>query len=147
MESTQPKILLVEDNPDDAELTGIAIERVDLLEETLWVQDGAEAIAFLKGENSYKPSTYREDLSLILLDLKLPKLNGFEVLEYVRSSEFKYLPVCVLTSSGVNDDIKQALDLGANSYVVKPIDFQKQANNLRSICDFWLNVHQKLEEE
>ncbi|MGB1033169.1 MAG: response regulator [Flavobacteriales bacterium] len=142
MNAEEPIILMIEDNPDDAELTGIALDRIDMLEKTLWIADGALAMDFFMGQGDYNSPTRLSQLKMVFLDLKLPKLNGFEVLERLRRMEaFQHLPVSILSSSAVEDDFKHAMSLGANSYLVKPIDFKAQALYIRKAVEFWTTVH------
>ena len=142
MNAKEPTILMIEDNPDDAELTGIALERINMLEETLWISDGALAMDFFSGKGKFINPDRLSKLKMVFLDLKLPKLNGFQVLERLRAiNEFEYLPVTILSSSVVQDDFKHAMNLGANSYLVKPIDFKTQALHIRKAIEFWTTVH------
>lgn len=137
--NSSPKILLIEDNEDDAELTQIALKKTKRNDLVYWVKDGAEALDFLLGRGSYKEKHWRSDLKLIFLDLKLPKQNGFEVLKELNynGSNFE-IPICVLTSSNVESDIEKAYRLGANSYIVKPIDFKEHVHSVNKAVNFWL---------
>lgn len=131
------KILLVEDNPDDIKLTQRAFNKCNLCEdsyELVVVKDGAEAIEYLN--TSVLPK-------LILLDLKLPKMNGFEVLDYIRSDErTKLIPVIILTSSREEKDVKKAYRLGANSYIRKPVNFNRFYKLTQEIGNYWLNINE-----
>jgi len=137
--TSSPKILLIEDNEDDAELTKIALKRTNRQDLVYWVKDGAEALDFLLGRGTYEVEHWRSDLQLIFLDLKLPKQNGFEVLEVLKHTGSKFnIPICVLTSSNVESDIEKAYQLGANSYIVKPIDFKEHLESVNKAVNFWL---------
>lgn len=137
--NSSPKILLIEDNEDDAELTQIALKKTKRNDLVYWVKDGAEALDFLLGRGSYKEKHWRSDLKLIFLDLKLPKQNGFEVLEVLKYTVNNFvIPICVLTSSNVESDIERAYLLGANSYIVKPIDFKEHLESVNKAVNFWL---------
>lgn len=137
--NSSPKILLIEDNEDDAELTKIALRKTKRNDLVFWVKDGAEALDFLLGRGAYEAKHWRSDLKLIFLDLKLPKQNGFEVLEVLKYTGGNFnTPICVLTSSNVESDIEKAYKLGANSYIVKPIDFKEHLESVNKAVNFWL---------
>lgn len=135
--NTSPKILLIEDNEDDAELTSIALAKAGRKELMHWVKDGAEALDLLLGRNNYTEDHWRKNLTIVFLDLKLPKQNGFEVLQMLTHMTPPSPPICVLTSSNVESDIEKAYALGANSYIVKPIDFKEHINSVNKAVDFW----------
>lgn len=142
MESTTTEVLLVEDNPHDAELTMIALRKRGVDEHVFLVRDGAEALDYLFARGRYESRTVTP-LKLVLLDLKLPKLNGFEVLEAVRNHpEFITMPVVIHSSSAVEADIKRAYELGANSYIVKPINFHEHSIALSEAVYYW-KTHNK----
>ena len=122
------RILLVEDNPDDRELMMIALKENRLANEVLMAKDGEEAIEILEGD---------EDFALILLDLQLPKIDGHEVLRFIRSKT-RRVPVVVLTSSDEDRDIVESYDLGANSYVRKPVAFDEFLEATRQLGMYWL---------
>ncbi len=131
-------ILLVEDNAGDAELTVRALRRSHVLNELVVVRDGAEAIDYLlaRGPHAASPPPLPQ---LVLLDLKLPKVDGLEVLRVVRASERGALvPVVVLTSSVEEDDVVQSYGLGANSYIRKPVDFGQFVDAVRQLGLYWL---------
>ncbi len=134
---TSPKILLIEDNEDDAELTSIALRKAGRKDLMHWVKDGVEALDLLLGRKNYVEDHWRKDLNVVFLDLKLPKQNGFEVLQLLRETKTSTPPICVLTSSNVEGDIEKAYALGANSYIVKPIDFKEHINAVNKAVDFW----------
>lgn len=132
-------ILLVEDNPDDVALTLRALKRNNLLNEVVVVHDGAEALEYLFGKGKYDG----RDLSLmpvvVLLDLNLPKIGGLEVLKQIRSDELtRLLPVVILTSSKEERDMVESYSLGANSYIIKPVDFNQFMEAVRQLGLYWL---------
>lgn len=129
-------ILLVEDNPDDEALTLRALRSSNIANEVVVVHDGAEAIDFLLGPN-------RGDLhrlpEIVLLDLNLPKVNGFEVLKRIRSDpRTQSLPVVILTTSDEDRDLVESYKLGANSYVQKPVDFEEFRKAIKQLGMYWL---------
>ncbi len=129
------KILLVEDNPDDIELTTRAFRKNNLLNQIDIAKDGAEAIKHLK-EN-------RELPTVVLLDLKLPKVSGLEVLEFIRKNEStKFLPVVILTSSKEERDLIESYKLGANSFVRKPVNFDEFMNAVKELGLYWLLLNE-----
>jgi len=131
MQKSKP-ILLVEDNPDDVDLTIRAFRRNNVSNEIIVARDGVEAIDYLMGENTSLPI-------IILLDLKLPRVDGKEVLRKIRSTErTKLLPVIILTSSREEEDIIDSYNLGANGYVRKPVDFLEFTEAIKALGLFWL---------
>jgi two-component system, response regulator len=125
------EILLVEDNPDDAELTMVGLERHNLANGLVIASDGVEALELLTGEHA-------TPFAFVMLDLKLPKLSGQEVLERVRADpRTRTLPVIVLTSSSQEDDMIDSYNNGANSYVRKPVDFNEFANAVAQLGLYW----------
>lgn len=136
-------ILLVEDNPDDAALTLRAFKKVNIANQVIVCSDGAEALDFLFGRNSYADRDPSIQPSVILLDLKLPKIDGLEVLQALRTSEHtRHLRVVVLTSSREEQDIIQSYDLGANSYIRKPVDFDKFLTAVGQLGLYWLLLNE-----
>jgi CheY-like chemotaxis protein len=133
------EILLVEDNPNDVELTLHAFKENNLANQLHVVRDGAEALDFIFGQGTYagrSPSTHPK---VILLDLKLPKVDGLEVLRQIKADErTKTIPVVVLTSSREERDIVESYQLGVNSYIVKPVDFDGFADAVRHLGMYWL---------
>lgn len=130
-------ILLVEDNPKDLELTLIALERSQLANEVIVVRDGAEAMDYLNCQGNYakRPSG---NPAVILLDLKLPKVDGLEVLRYIRqAATLKSIPVVMLTSSKEEQDLLRSYELGVNAYVVKPVEFQEFVSAIADLGVFW----------
>lgn len=135
-----PDLLLVEDNPDDVELTLRAFKRARLANPVHVACDGVEALEFLFAQDG----TARAVLPrVVLLDLKLPRVNGLEVLARIRANEkTKRLPVVVLTSSREEADILKAYDLGVNSYIVKPVEFEKFVAAVGEVGLYWLTLNQ-----
>ena len=140
-EPDQLEILLVEDNARDAELTLRAFRKNHLANHVQVARDGAEALAILheRGDEGTPPPRPR----VILLDLKLPKIDGLEVLRQLKADpRTKSIPVVVVTSSNQDPDIKTAYELGANSYVVKPVDFEACMATMRDLGFYWLVINQ-----
>ncbi len=132
------QILMVEDNPDDIELTMEALKDAKVGNILNVVKDGEEALAYLRGEGRFQGSS-RPDL--ILLDLNMPKKDGREVLKEIKSHpSLKRIPVVILTTSQAEEDILNTYDLHANCYITKPVDFSQFLKVVRSIEDFWLTV-------
>lgn len=137
-------ILLVEDNPDDIELTILAFEKNNFANDIKVVEDGEEAIHFLSGKNDEGISKFGYP-ELILLDLKLPKVNGHEVLKEIKADKkTKRIPVVILTSSQEEEDIIKGYDLGANSYVRKPIDYQDFVEVVNNLGVYWLAINKNI---
>ena len=135
-------ILLVEDNPDDVDLVRHAFRRAGVEATLQVVSRGDEAVAYLSGEPPFADRIAHPLPRLILLDLKLPRMSGFEVLTWIRGYEAtQYIPIVVLTSSDQNGDIQRAHRLGANSYLTKPVARDRLVSMLRSIDDYWLKHH------
>ena len=136
-------ILLVEDNPQDAELTVRAIKKRNLANPIFVVEDGVEALDFVFSRNAYADRSASRPPKVIFLDLKLPKVNGLEVLEAIKADEqTSSIPVVVVTSSREDPDIKQAYALGANSYIVKPVDFDAFVDVMSNLGFYWLLVNE-----
>jgi CheY-like chemotaxis protein len=132
------KILLVEDNPADAELTLDALQDAGIVNQVQWVKDGAEALDVLFGHGA-KAAAEGTDLRLIMLDLRLPRVDGLEVLRAIRADvRTKRLPVAVLTSSREESDVVRAYDLGANSYIVKPVDSEAFMKVVKELGLYWM---------
>ena len=132
-------ILLVEDNPRDEALTLRALKKSNILNEVVVARDGVEALDYLFGRGAYSESASRPLPQLVLLDLKLPKIDGIDVLRRIRAGErTRTIPVVVLTSSQEERDIVECYELGANSYVVKPVDFDRFYRTVSDIGAYWL---------
>ena len=139
---TEKTILLVEDNPDDEALTLRALKKNNIFNAVVVARDGAEALDYLFGEGSYAGRDLDHMPGVILLDLKLPKIDGLEVLRRVRSEpRTRLLPVIVLTSSVRDQDIAESYGLGANSYVRKPVDFEQFTEAVRQLGLYWLIIN------
>lgn len=137
------EILLVEDNPNDAELTLRALKKHNVTNKIVTVKDGAEALEFIYGTGAYSHRKGNESLKVILLDLKLPKVNGLEVLRRIKSEKMtKTIPVVVLTSSKEDKDIEDCYQLGVNSYIIKPVDFSNFAQAVSNLGLYWLLLNQ-----
>ena len=135
-------ILLVEDNPDDEELTLLSLRKHNLAHEIIVVRDGVEAIDFLFGQGAYANRETSRMPSIVLLDLKLPKLDGLGVLKRLRADErTRMLPVVVLTSSSQDADVIASYNLGANSYVRKPVEFGAFVEAVSSLGLYWATVN------
>ena len=139
MECDEIEILLVEDNPTDAELTIRALKKKNLANKLVWVKDGAEALDFLFATGDYAERS-KEDLpKLVLLDLRMPKVDGLEVLQKIKSDErTKKIPVVVLTSSKEDEDIVESYKLGVNSYVSKPVEFDEFTKAVSTLGLYWI---------
>jgi len=136
-------ILLVEDNPDDEELTMRALKKNNLVNEIIVARDGLEALDYLFGQGQYASRDVKLMPQVILLDLKLPKLDGLGVLRRLRGDErTKLLPVVILTSSNEEKDRIDGYNLGANSYVRKPVDFNQFSEAARQLGLYWLVLNE-----
>jgi two-component system, response regulator len=139
----QRLILLVEDNDDDVELTLRALRRNRVANRVDVVRDGAEALEYLFATGSYAGRDVRDTPNLVLLDLKLPKVGGLEVLERLRGDpRTRRLPVVILTSSNVESDLARSYDLGANSYIRKPVDFTQFMEAVNQLGLYWLVLNE-----
>lgn len=142
-EINQVEILIVEDNPSDAEMALRAFKKNNLTNKILVVEDGEEALDYLFSKGQYATKNKDSRPKIILLDLKLPKINGLEVLKEIKSHpETKIIPVIVLTSSKEESDIIESYQLGVNSYIVKPVDFEKFVEAVRDLGFYWLLLNQ-----
>ena len=132
-------IFLVEDNPSDIELTRRALEKGNVGNKLIVVEDGKEALDYLLGEGSYLGRDVLDLPALTLLDLKLPKVPGLEVLRRIKEDyRLRRMPVVILTSSLEEDDIAAGYDIGANSYIRKPVDFRQFAETIKYLGLYWL---------
>ena len=132
------EILLVEDNPTDAELTLRALRKGNLANHITWVKDGEEALDFIFRTGNYAERP-NENPKLILLDIKLPKVDGIEVLKRIKSDDrTRIIPVVMVTSSAEGRDITESYKLGVNSYVVKPVDFEQFSDTLSKAGFYWM---------
>ena len=136
-------ILLVEDNPRDEALTRRALKKSNIVNEVVAARDGVEALDYLFGTGKYAGRDMSIMPQLILLDLKLPKVNGLQVLQKIREEErTRRLPVVVFTSSSEEEDMIKSYDLGANSYVRKPVDFEQFLEATRQLGLYWLVLNE-----
>ena len=143
MTNTEVEILLVEDNMNDAELAIRALHKSKIANKIVHLKDGASALDFLFGKGEFEGRNVNHKPKVILLDLKMPKVDGMEVLEKVKSDEFtKNIPVVVLTSSKESPDIEKAYALGANSYIVKPVEFDGFIKAISELGFYWLILNQ-----
>lgn len=139
MDHADKTILLVEDNPDDEALTLRALKKNNILNDVVVARDGAEALDYLFGTGAYEDRDARAQPQLVLLDLKLPKIDGLEVLQRLRSDErTRLLPVVILTTSKEDRDVVASYTLGANSYIRKPVDFDEFMEAVRQLGLYWL---------
>jgi CheY-like chemotaxis protein len=136
------RILLVEDDPKDVELTLTALEEYNLANEVVIARDGEEALDYLYCRGSFATRS-SDKPAVLLLDLKLPKVDGLEVLQQIKSDEnFKMIPVVVLTSSREEKDMVSSYKLGVNAYVVKPVDFHEFVNAIKELGIFWAVINE-----
>jgi CheY-like chemotaxis protein len=137
-------VLLVEDNPNDAELTLHALRRNNLVNGIDHVRDGEEALDYLYGRGKYDDRDLRSLPKVILLDLKLPKVDGMDVLRTIKADpQLKNIPVVVLTSSREEKDIVNSYDLGVNSYIQKPVDFQQFTEAIAQVGYYWVILNER----
>jgi two-component system response regulator len=137
------EILIVEDNPRDAELTLRDLKKNNLANNVLIAEDGAEALDFFFCRGKFEKRNILTPPKVVLLDLKLPKISGLEVLRLVKSDKrTSHIPIVVVTSSKQEPDMVEAYELGANSYVVKPVDFDQFLNAMSSLGLYWLLVNE-----
>jgi two-component system, response regulator len=143
MENIEVEILLVEDNPSDAEMTIRALKKNNLANKIVHLKDGSEALDFFFGHGQFEGRNTANKPKVVLLDLKMPKVDGIEVLRKVKSSELtKMIPVVVLTSSKEDPDIQACYDLGVNSYIVKPVGFDSFIKAVSELGLYWLLLNQ-----
>jgi two-component system response regulator len=139
------EILIVEDNPNDAEMTMRALRKNNLANHVFIAEDGVEALDFFFCRGKFEKRTFKHPPKVVLLDLKLPKVSGLEVLKIVKEDKrTSHIPIVVVTSSNQEPDIKEAYALGVNSYVVKPVDFEQFVNAMSSLGLYWLLVNEAL---
>jgi CheY-like chemotaxis protein len=144
MEKEPIDILLVEDNPDDSELTTHALVEGNGAIHLMHLKDGVEALNYIFAKRTYDKQKIQNNLRLVLLDLKLPRMDGLEVLRKIREDErTRTLPVVILTSSREKRDIAEAYKLGVNSYVVKPVGFDNYVKTISSLAMYWSVVNEK----
>jgi CheY-like chemotaxis protein len=140
--STLGRILIVEDDPNDVELTLTALEEYNLANEVIVTRDGEEALDYLYCRGNFSARS-NDNPAVLLLDLKLPKRDGLEVLRQIKSDEkLKLIPVVVLTSSHEEKDVVASYKLGVNAYVVKPVDFHEFVNAVKELGIFWAVINE-----
>ena len=136
-------ILLVEDRAEDAELAMMALKDHRLANNIKWVKDGEEALNFLFGKSTYKDRNVHMRPKVVLLDLKMPKVDGLEVLRVIRENKnTKNLPVVILTTSREESDLIEAYNLSVNSYIVKPVEFDKFTDTVKDLGMYWLLINE-----
>ena len=139
MSETNKRILLVEDNPDERELIKMAFDDAEVSNDFIFLEDGQEAVDYLFGRNRFTERDVNEVPYLILLDLRLPKMTGFEVLKEIRANEnTRDVPVVIFTSSDLKMDMITAYKLGANSVVTKPVEAERFSECVRLLAAYWL---------
>ena len=143
MRNGEVEILLVEDNMGDAELTMRALKKDNLTNKLVHVENGAEALDYIFAKGAYIDRNEKNLPQIIVLDLKMPKVNGIEVLQKIKANErTRKIPVIVLTSSKEDPDIEKCYSLGVNSYVVKPVEFGKFVKAVNDLGLYWLKLNQ-----
>jgi len=143
MNDNRVEILLVEDNPHDAEMTIRALKKSNLANRLIHVKDGAEALDFIFSKGAFADRSIDDKPKVILLDIKMPKVDGIEVLRQIKSDEnTRTIPVVIMTSSKEEQDIITSYNLGVNSYVVKPVDFEGFAKAVSELGFYWLITNQ-----
>jgi len=146
MTDEKVEILLVEDNPHDAEMTIRSLRRANLVNKLIHVKDGAEALDFIFARGAYVERQIANKPKVILLDIKMPKVDGIEVLKQIKSNDTtKTIPVVIMTSSKEEQDVITSYQLGVNSYVVKPVDFEGFAKAVAELGFYWLITNQATE--
>src|SRR5258707_13477027 len=141
--SEKIEILLVEDNPHDAEMTIRSLKKVNLAKKVVHLKDGAEALDFIFAKGSFAGRQIENKPKVILLDIKMPKVDGIEVLRQIKSNNItKTIPVVIMTSSKEEQDIIASYNLGVNSYVVKPVDFEGFAKAVVELGFYWLMINE-----
>ncbi len=140
------EILLVEDNPTDAELTIRSLKKHNLANKLVWVKDGAEALDFLYARGEFADRDGNNRPKVIMLDLRLPKVDGLEVLKQIKADEhLATIPVVVLTSSKEDRDVTRSYELGANSFVSKPVEFDAFADAVAKLGLYWVLINKPLD--
>ena len=143
MEFEKRDIVVVEDNPNDAELMVRSLKKNNLADKLIVLEDGEQALDYIFCTGEYKGRDFDGSPKVIFLDLKLPKVHGLEVLKQVKSNkQTKKIPIVIVTSSREDPDIKAAYELGANSYVVKPVDFTKFKETINQLGLYWIVVNE-----
>jgi two-component system response regulator len=143
MNSTQTDVLLVDDSQEEAELTSEILQREKRAANIHLVRDGEDALDFLFCRNAFAERSFARPPKVVLLDLKLPKVNGIQVLEQLKSDyRTRFIPVVILSSSNEERDLVRSYELGANSYIQKPMDFEKFRYTVKTVVLYWLAINQ-----
>ncbi|HZF01090.1 MAG TPA: response regulator [Methylomirabilota bacterium] len=138
MNNTDYNILLVDDEENDATLVKMAFKQNNIISPIQWVKDGVEAVAYLNAEGIYADRIKYPFPQVLLLDLKMPRMTGLELLQWLRvNSHFKIIPTIIMTSSRQETDIEKAYDLGVNTYMIKPSSFDELKNMVKAIHEYW----------
>lgn len=141
-ESRTIDVVLAEDNPYDAELVRRTIERCDFVSGVHWVRDGIELLDYLRCTGQYDTRDSREIPRLVLLDLKMPRVDGLDALRELKADErMRSIPIVMMTSSGERRDVAEAYRLGVNSFVVKPVDANELHDAMMTLCTYWLRLN------
>lgn len=144
MSEQEVEILIVEDNPHDAELAIRTLRKQNLANKLIHLTDGAEALDFLFAKGQYAGRNVEIKPKVIFLDLKMPKVNGLQVLEKIKMDErTRFIPVVIVTSSAEDPDVARAYELGANSYIVKPVAFENFAKIISELGMYWLVINKQ----
>ncbi|MBL7872134.1 MAG: response regulator [Cyclobacteriaceae bacterium] len=145
IDNQEVEILIVEDNLADAELTIRTLKKQKLANNLIHLEDGAKALDFIFGRGEFSGRNINQIPKVILLDLKMPKVNGLEVLEKLKlDPQMKSIPVVILTSSAEHPDVQKAYDLGANSYIVKPVNFNDFSKTINGLGMYWMVVNKAI---
>jgi two-component system, response regulator len=143
MENAEVEILLVEDNPSDAEMTIRALKKHNIANKVTHLKDGSEAMDFIFGTGQFQGRNTENKPRVILLDLKMPKVDGIEVLRKLKQNDnTKTIPVVVLTSSNEDPDVRICYELGVNSYIVKPVGFENFSKSIAELGMYWILLNQ-----
>ena len=142
MTEQEIEILIIEDNPYDAELAIRALQKQNLVNKLVHLSDGAEALEFIFGTGEYAGRNVENTPKVIFLDLKMPKVDGLEVLQQIKAdARTRLIPIVILTSSAEDPDIKRSYELGANSYIVKPVAFENFAKTISELGLYWMVIN------
>jgi|SRR3954468_8917170 len=143
MDNETVEILLIDDNLNDAELVMRALKKINLANKVVHLKDGVEGIDFIFCKGKYKTRNFNNKPKVIFLDLKMPRMDGLEVLEKVKTNEqTKSIPIVILTSSKEDPDIRRAYELGVSSYIVKPVDFDNFSKAVADLGFYWLLLNE-----
>ncbi len=144
-DNQEVEILIVEDDPADAELTIRTLKKQKLANNLIHLEDGAKALDFIFGRGEFSRRNINRMPKVILLDLKMPKVSGLEVLEKLKQDpQMRSIPIVILTSSAEHPDVKKAYDLGANSYIVKPVNFNDFSKTINGLGMYWMVVNKAI---